>query len=201
MLTQQDIDNIKQSLSSGIQVVAVPQLFETPNELAERMANLILAPTMHRDGLKSWSKTNFDILEPSGGTGKLIGALGGWWHPEGSLTTVEINYELCQRLKTEFPLTRIIHDDFLQCNDLGKFDRIIMNPPFINGSDIKHIKHAWTMIKTGGRLIAICANGPRQQAQLKPLAENSGGYYEPLPAGTFKDKGTNVNTALLVIEG
>jgi uncharacterized protein YcaQ len=75
-----------------------------------------------------------------------------------------------------------------------------MNPPFENGADIKHIQHAMHMLKPGGRLVAICANGPRQQAILKPLAENSGGWWEDLPAGTFAEQGTNVNTALLVIE-
>ena len=49
-------------------------------------------------------------------------------------------------------------------------------------------------------MVAICANGPRQQTTLKPLAENSGGWYEDLPAGTFASQGTNVNTALLLIE-
>ena len=30
--------------------------------------------------------------------------------------------------------------DFLSCNgDLGKFDRILMNPPFAEGADLKHI--------------------------------------------------------------
>jgi len=38
-----------------------------------------------------------------------------------------------------------------------------MNPPFENGADIKHIQHAMKMLKPGGRLVAICANGPRQQ--------------------------------------
>jgi protein-L-isoaspartate O-methyltransferase len=94
------------------------------------------------------------------------------------------------------------YGDFLQCNgDLGKFDRILMNPPFERGDDIKHIQHAVTFLKPGGRLVAICANGPRQNATLKPQAEDSGGIYEPLPEGTFKEQGTGVNTALLIVEG
>jgi hypothetical protein len=31
------------------------------------------------------------------------------------------------------------------------------------------------------------------------LAEQSGGWWEDLPAGTFADQGTNVNVALLII--
>jgi 16S rRNA G1207 methylase RsmC len=72
-----------------------------------------------------------------------------------------------------------------------------MNPPFADGADIKHILHARTFLNPGGKLVAICANGPRQQAALQPLASS----WEPLPAGTFKESGTNVNTVLLTIEG
>jgi 16S rRNA G1207 methylase RsmC len=77
--------------------------------------------------------------------------------------------------------------------DLGKFDRVLMNPPFQNADDIKHIQHAISFLNPGGVLVAICANGPRQQEKLKPLAES----WEVLPAGTFA--GTGVNAALLVI--
>ena len=76
-----------------------------------------------------------------------------------------------------------------------------MNPPFENGADIKHIKHAVTFLKPAGRLVALCANGPRQEKELKPLAEDSGGFFESLPQGSFKQSGTNVNVAILVIEG
>lgn len=88
--------------------------------------------------------------------------------------------------------------DFLQCNDdLGHFDRVLMNPPFANGQDIAHIRHALQMLKPGGRLVAICANGPRQNEQLRPLVEQYGGTWEVLPAGTFKESGTGVNAAML----
>ena len=201
MLTQQDIDNIKQTLNAGIQIVAVPQLFETPAHLAERMIDEAeLLPEYHDES----DINDCKILEPSAGTGKLIEAIlnagaGLTWK---NISIVEQDRNLCGMLSAKYK--RAYPGDFLERGywELGgKFDRIIMNPPFINGADIKHIKHALTMLADNGRLVAVCANGPRQQTQLKPLAEESGGFYEPLPAGTFKDKGTNVNTALLVIEG
>ncbi|MDE2019827.1 MAG: methyltransferase [Patescibacteria group bacterium] len=88
--------------------------------------------------------------------------------------------------------------DFLEQNgNLGRFDKIIMNPPFSDGADIKHILHARTFLNPGGLLVAICANGPRQQEALKPIAES----WEDLPAGSFKESGTGVNAALLTIKG
>lgn len=69
-----------------------------------------------------------------------------------------------------------------------------MNPPFKNGEDIKHIQHARHLLKPGGRLVAVCANGPRQQEQLQPEAE----AWIDLPPGTFAEQGTNVNTAIVI---
>jgi hypothetical protein len=92
---------------------------------------------------------------------------------------------------------RVNPGDFLQQNgNLGTFDRIVMNPPFQNGQDILHIKHAMAFLRPGGKLVALCANGPRQREQLQPLAS----HWEDLPAGSFATQGTNVNVALLVIE-
>jgi hypothetical protein len=47
--------------------------------------------------------------------------------------------------------------------------------------------------------VAICANGPRQKNILEHWVYDLGGDWEELPAGTFKDKGTNVNTVLITV--
>ena len=51
-------------------------------------------------------------------------------------------------------------------------------------------------LRPGGKLVALCADGPRQRAELQPMAI----HWEKLPAGTFSDQGTAVNVALLVIQ-
>jgi len=202
MLNNEKINAMREQLKTGIQVISAPQLFPTPVDLAQRMSDITLEPDSTEHG-RSWKRTALHILEPSAGTGQLIGALGASWYPCGKMVAVEINSTLVDRLKIEFPLTNVLQGDFLLCSpeELGYFDRVIMNPPFVNGSDIKHITHAVKFLKPGGRLVALCANGPRQQSKLKPLAEDSGGYYEPLPSGTFSAQGTSVNVALLIIEG
>jgi len=93
----------------------------------------------------------------------------------------------------------------LQCSadadDLRTFDAVLMNPPFAHGADIAPIKHALTMLKPGGRLVALCANGPRQNASLRPMVEARGGEWEELPADTFKEEDTGVRVALITIQG
>jgi hypothetical protein len=59
-----------------------------------------------------------------------------------------------------------------------------MNPPFANADDIRHITHALKILKPGCRLVALCANGPRQNGKLKPIVETSGGIWEKLPSNT-----------------
>ena len=183
--TRAKIEEMQSALKAGVQVIAAPQLFPTPPALAERMVE-------EADILPGHS-----VLEPSAGTGAILAALPNV-RPFGSVTAVEINATLAASLEQVADET--ICGDFLEQNgNLGTFDRILMNPPFKNGADIKHIQHAIKMLKTGGRLVAICANGPRQRETLKPMAEDSGGWWEDLPAGTFKEQGTGVNVALLLI--
>ena len=192
--TRAKLEEMLSALKAGVQIIAAPQLFPTPPALAERMVEEADIQPNHR------------VLEPSAGTGAIVDAIRTAIQAAGGqcdIEAVEINPALAHRLAFHDALgaNRVRLGDFLEQNgNLGQFDRIVMNPPFENGSDIKHIQHAMKMLKPGGRLVAICANGPRQQANLKPLAENSGGWYEDLPAGTFASQGTNVNTALLLIE-
>ena len=110
---------------------------------------------------------------------------------------IEINLSLADSLRERFPYGVAVQCcDFLQQNgNLGTFDRIIMNPPFTMGEDIKHIQHALTMLRPGGRLVALCANGPRQRAAFMDKAE----HWEDLPAGSFSVEGTGVNVALMVL--
>lgn len=166
------------SLRAGVQTVTAPQLFPTPPDLARRMVELAGIEPGHR------------VLEPSAGTGALLEAI---VEAGGVPVAVEINGRLCAQLRQRFADVR--EADFMACNgDLGKFDRIVMNPPFAAAMDAQHIQHARTMLKPGGRLVAICANGPRQYTALRALAMT----WEQLPMGTFG--GTNVRTVLLTME-
>lgn len=176
-----NFEAMRETLKAGVKVVCAPQLFPTPPELAQRMVELAELQICHR------------ILEPSAGTGNILKAIDIHAN-KGGIVAVEINQELCRHLNIED--VQNLCRDFLSCNgELGQFDRILMNPPFANGQDIAHINHALHMLKPGGRLVAICANGPRQQEQLMPLADE----WIDLEPGTFKEQGTNVNTALLII--
>lgn len=170
-----------ESLRAGVQVVTAPNLFPTPPDVAARLVELAEIDPAHR------------VLEPSAGTGNILKAIG----PGPDKVAVEINGELVRLLASggAGSGTHIVHDDFLALNgDLGTFDRVVMNPPFDHGSDIRHVEHALSKLNPGGRLVAVVANGPKQQERLQPLAS----AWIDLPDGTFT--GTGVRTAIVVID-
>jgi phospholipid N-methyltransferase len=184
-----EFDDIKESLKAGIKPVIADQLFVTPPELAEKMVDYAdLEPGL-------------TVLEPSIGTGNLVTAV--LDKVDTEVFGYEINLDLCNALRQKFPSYKlqVRQSDFLAIEspetEVMKFPRIVMNPPFKNGDDIKHIKHALTFLAPGGKLVALCANGPRQREQLMSIAD----HWEDLPEGTFKTSGTMVNAALLVING
>lgn len=183
-----EFDDMREALRGGVKIVSAPQLFPTPPDLAKRMVDL------------ADIQPGNCVLEPSAGTGRILEAINGQADMI-HLDAIEINPGLVAQLKAR-GYENADCRDFLEvqkpyCPDAPEgWDRIIMNPPFDNGSDIKHIQHALTLLRPNGRLVAICANGPRQQEALKPLASE----WFDLPEGTFKNEGTNVNTALIVID-
>lgn len=176
--------------AGGVRVVSVPQIFPTPTDLAKRMV-AIAAP-----------RVGERVLEPSAGSGNLLRALPGvvpfaaMKQTACEVVAVERNMAFKESLVNEGLAQRVVGGDFLACTpeDLGRFDVILMNPPFANAADIAHIQHARQFLAPGGRLVAICADGPRQRQCLRAL-----GSYEPLPEDSFASVGTNVRTALVVV--
>ena len=79
-----------------------------------------------------------------------------------------------------------------------------MNPPFENGQDIDHVRHAFGMLRPGGILVAIMSPGPffrsdRKAAAFREWFDAMGGERRDLPAGAFRESGTGVATVLVTV--
>jgi hypothetical protein len=165
-------------------VVSAFNLFQTPEPIAAQMVEIL-----DRSGR---------MLEPSAGLGRIYRALRALRARASAITLVEQSADCCRALYQETEgdgACRLVQGDFLAqtVEGLGLFDGIAMNPPFKQGLDIKHIQHALKFLAPGGRLVAICAAGPRQRVQLEPIADQ----WIDLPAGAFKSEGTGVHTAIV----
>ncbi len=172
------------SLANGEtpKVVTAFNLFQTPEHLAERMAKMA--------DIRDHPKT----LEPSAGLGRLYRAIR--FLSACSMVLVDIAPQCCEVLYSEIQADQnagLLQRDFLTVE--GSYDRIVMNPPFKQGLDVKHILHALTLLAAGGKLVALCYNGTRQNEKLRPIANT----WEVLPSGTFKEAGTMADVVLLTI--
>ncbi len=79
------------------------------------------------------------------------------------------------------------------------YDRILMNPPFSAGRDIEHVRHAYTLLKPGGRIVALMGesaftNQNKRATEFREWLESVGGTEEKLPEGSFMDPSLPVNT-------
>lgn len=81
------------------------------------------------------------------------------------------------------------------------YDRIIMNPPFSDRRDAEHVQHAYTLLRPGGRIVAIMGEGvffgqDKKAQEFRDWLDAVGGTVEKLPEGTFMDPSLPVNTGV-----
>lgn len=181
----QRFQRLKDRHSNGTAPRAVSsfQLFQTPADLAGRMVQL------------AGEKTSMCVLEPSAGLGRILDVVQTCNPAE--VVAVEMAPQCCAELYRRKNV-RLYQRDFLTVSpdEIGRFDCILMNPPFHMRADIQHIKHASGFLLPGGVLVAICMHTHHREKALHPLCST----WEVLPEGTFKESNTKVPTVLLTIQ-
>ncbi len=160
------------------------------------------------------------VLEPSAGTGnlaRLAAAEQSTWNWEGRerveyacraiVDCIEIQPHLAAALEAEGIYGRVFARDFLTLSPdvTGLYDRIVMNPPFDRERDIDHVNHALKFLRPGGVLIAIMSAGTehrttRKAVAFRALMESLRADWRDLPAGSFSEVGTNVNTLFVKVK-
>ncbi|AFC22635.1 hypothetical protein [Aeromonas phage 51] len=140
------------------------QFYPTPQELAE----LAVGYADIEDGMA--------VLEPSAGQGGIADYL-----PAGSML-VEVSALHCEILK-EKGHSNVVQGDFLNIS-LGKFDRIVMNPPFSDGRWQAHVEHAAGMLADCGVLVAIVPSSANEKFKIPGFVIEWLGVYDDCFAGT-----------------
>lgn len=186
------------------------QFFETPREIADRMAT----------SLQLRRGATVRILEPSVGNGALISAVSRACEAvdaDAEIVAVDLDPQRLVTLRAVVEgLPRVTVTaylgDFLEMTSASRlprdlFDAVIMNPPFSGGQDVQHVMRAYSLLKPAGRLIAVMSPGftYRQTSVFKDFSrwldalsrEAITNRYEWLPEGAFKAAGTSVRTVLL----
>jgi hypothetical protein len=151
-----------------------------------------------------WMPDDTRILEPSAGTGALLDAIrmrqklneGDGWAID-CCEVLELN-----RAQLRAKGYTVVAEDFLEYQPEEQYDLIVMNPPFSVEEDslayITHIEHAFSMLKNGGKLLAIAPPGFKFRQDKRSvdffLLVASHGVIWDNPEGAFKESGTGVAT-------
>ena len=169
----------------------IPGYFPTPPGAARRVMELAdVQPGM-------------TVLEPSAGGGNLADAAKA---AGGKVEVAEVNTSLREILR-EKGHELVAHNTL---DHQGSYERVVMNPPFENGQDIDHVRHAFDrQLAPGGRLVAIVSRGAVERSDKKATAfrewlEANNAHVEELPDGSFagadSERKTGVATSLIVVE-
>jgi len=169
--------------------IPIPGFFPTPPELARQM----LSVAFFEDGQPC------SILEPSAGRGD-IAQEARRAHPGAKITVCEIVPRLQEILELKgFP---VADADFF--DHQGKYDRILMNPPFEKGQDIDHVQHAFSLLEEGGRLVSIMCEGvffrnDKKSTAFREWLETLGGTVWRLEQGAFKSSARPTGIAARIV--
>jgi predicted RNA methylase len=182
-------DRIKQ-LEDNFKFQKIKGFFPTPLDMGREM--------LSRLGITNGQT----ISDPSAGLGHLA-AIVKEEYPDNTLKTFEIRPALSEILTLKgFDNTCA---DFLECDE--KFDRFIMNPPFENSQDIDHVRHAYSLLNDGGRIVSIMGSGTfhnssKKHKEFQAWIDEIGAEYETNPEGSFKGafKSTMVGSCIVVID-
>jgi len=170
-------------LDNGVLTIEKDGFFETPPEVVGRMLDLIVIQGT--------------VLEPSAGLGAIADQLP---IDRNRLVCIEKNAQRTDVLREKG--YRAHCADFFDVS--GQFNTIVMNPPFEQGQDINHVRHAYEVLAPEGWMVSVMSEGPFFRQDKKAQAfrawlDEVGGYSEKLDNGAFKDSGTMVNARLVAI--
>ena len=164
------------------------QFFETPEALARQLVDMC--------GVTK----DCNALEPSAGRGAIASILE---EQSCTVTTVELmpaNAAYLGRGCGRY------EGDFLSMSssEIGMFDRIVANPPFTKNQDIDHVKHMYSLLKDGGKMVSMTSKSwtfgsQKKQVAFREWLDEVGGVTTEVPEGTFKESGTNIATVIIEI--
>lgn len=189
------VDPVKAKIKEielGLVGCNIPGFYPTPVEVVAKMVRSV-----------DWSKVN-SALEPGAGNGLIAQAIAEHCN---NITVCEINYTLRELLSLKG--FHIADHDFLDHS--GKYDVILMNPPFERFQDIDHVKHAYSLLSDNPyrRLVSVMSestffNKKSKATEFRHWLNSVGATIEPLgsafsKAGLDRIRTTAVKSRLVTI--
>lgn len=166
--------------------------YPTPEKVAKRLVD----PVCYK-GMK--------VLEPSAGTGHIVKRL----IEKGAVVdAVEVHPDRVKLLESVPGVRNVTCANFLKMAPVAKYDGVFMNPPFYGTHWMQHVRHAFDFLKPGGSLHAILPisaelGQTKKHQTFRKWAKQNTRYgrlaFNDLPAESFVESGTRVNTVTLTL--
>lgn len=144
------------------------------------------------------------VLEPSAGTGNIARAL----VERGYVVdAVEIDPDRVGQL-SQIPGVTALPGNFLRMALQPVYDCVVMNPPFYGTHWMEHVVHAFDALAPGGTLLAVLPitaeiGESKKHVAFRKWAMQYSCYgrlkFYSLPAESFAESGTRINTTILSI--
>lgn len=165
------------------------QFFGTPDTLADDLVKL------------ADIQVDDEVCEPSAGQGAIVKAIQRATRRQRPV----YGYELMEMNRTVLEGIEglvLLGSDFLDCT--YKFHKIVANPPFSKNQDITHVMKMYGCLKAGGRLVSVTSthwknSSNKKETEFREWIEKIGATIKEVPAGTFKESGTNIPSLIVVI--
>ena len=161
------------------------QFYRTPTQAADLLVD------------RAEPRTGMKILEPSCGDGAIMDAVKRFAQRKNinSLRIVGVEVSAGRALAAKAKGYAVQVANFLQVTPTADFDMVLMNPPFYGKHYQKHVEHARKFLKPDGVLYAIL---PITAVTDHSYVEPGRGWdkWKDLPAGSFAESGTNINTGI-----
>jgi hypothetical protein len=141
------------------------------------------------------------VLEPSAGKGSICEAI---------QKEAIVHLDVCEIHPTLARILKLKGFNVMAANCFDvreQYDRILLNPPFGRGEEVKHIRHAYECLLPGGRMVAIASESItfRRETiyqEFRQWLSDKCSLNEALPDGSFlgSDRSTHVRTRILVLD-
>lgn len=181
----------------SFEVVKNLDYYPTPPDIAEQLIDAARI------------EVGMTILEPSAGKGNLVDAIRRRFGSSVTIKCVEVSDHNAEILRLKG--YDVIEGDFTKQDDLGRFDRVVMNPPYMKGIDWVHIQRAYREnLKDGGVLAALLPSGSvmgngRESIAKHEFVESHNGTIRVFEADeynrTMEQQSLTIDIALITLTG
>lgn len=170
------------------------QFFATPDHIADMLVDMAEIELTHL------------VLEPSAGQGAIVNAIVRKcnYNPELIVNCFEL-MDINRTFLSKIPHAFIMGSDFLTDESMGKFDRIVANPPFSKNQDIDHIRKMYDCLDNNGILVSVASKhwmtcNNKKETEFRNWLMDVGADITELDAGEFKSSGTMISSCIIKIK-